>query len=149
MAIPIVKVIAAAKLALSKLYETAPYATPKTKPSGILCSVIEENNIIDLLNLLIDFLPFFSNIFSPLSPMYNKTPPPINPVNTTNQVTSFKSFAISIAGFNKEKKDAANIIPADRANIASKILLLTDLKKNTKLEPKTVIRNVKTPANKA
>ena len=33
----------------------------------MLCNVIEENNIIDLLKLLIDLFPFFSNLFNTLS----------------------------------------------------------------------------------
>lgn len=81
--------------------------------------------------------------------MYKRIPPLIKPENTTNQVINFNSLAISIAGLSSEKIEAANIIPADNANIASKILLLTDLKKNTKLDPKTVIRKVNNPAKSA
>lgn len=73
----------------------------------------------------------------------------MNPINIINQVTRFKSFEMLIAGLNKEKKEAASIIPAAIATKASITLLLIALKKNTIEEPNTVTKNVKTPANNA
>ena len=62
---------------------------------------------------------------------------------------SIHELVNSIAGFNREKKEAANIIPADIASIASKTNFLISLKNKIKAEPNVVIEKVKRPDIKA
>ena len=65
-----------------------------------------------------------------------------------NQVIRFKVFAISIAGFIREKKDADIMIPADRANIIFIMFLFSFFIKKIMAEPSTVTKKVKHPARK-
>jgi hypothetical protein len=57
--------------------------------------------------------------------------------------------AMAMEGERREKKDAATMTPAAKPSIASKMLLLTVLKKNTKLAPKRVTPQVKVVAMSA
>ena len=54
----------------------------------------------------------------------------------------------SIAGFSKDKKEEASIIPAEIANIPSRKVLLIFLKNKTNAAPKVVIKKVNIPAHK-
>ena len=60
-----------------------------------------------------------------------------------------KFSACVIPGKSKDQNDAANMIPADAANIPSSQFLFTFLNKKTILEPKAVISHVKRVAKNA
>jgi len=143
IAIPKVKAIAPYKLEFAK----EPKATPIAKPSGILWSVIELNNKKQRLTLVDSSL--FNNKWEAIRlPKYKVKAPIIKPTNTINQVKRFNSLDNFIAGFNKEKNDAASMIPADNDNMEFIKFLWTDLKKKIKEEPKIVTKKVIVPATK-
>lgn len=83
------------------------------------------------------------------SPIYKNIPPIMNPERTINHVWKWKLSAISIAGFNREKKEAEIIMPADNANITFKKQEFIFLNIRTSAEPNKVIKKVKHPAKKA
>lgn len=137
--IPIPKVnnIALINVALSIFNIVDAKATPTTIPSGILCKVIDKNNILLLLLFTNRYLS--NNIFN----KYKNSAPIKNPINKTNQVFNFKLLDKLIAGLSREKNEAAIIMPDDILSIISSNLLLIFLKKNTKDDPSVVNKKVK------
>ena len=67
-------------------------------------------------------------------------PPHKKPIEIVNQLIILSSLALSIAGFNKEKKLLAIIIPAPNAKKQSKTFLDTSLNSNTVQEPSKFIK---------
>ena len=68
---------------------------------------------------------------------------------TTNQEFKLNDSAISIAGFNKDQKEAAIITPAENPSKQSIIFLFTFLKKKTTEAPNIVTNQVKIVAKSA
>ena len=136
--IPKANIIAAINIEGSLTVNKLANATPIAIPSGILCKVIAENINIDLLLDLI-FL-FDNNLFKKMSAKIINSPPKRNPIDTTNQLIISSSFALSIAGFNNEKKLLEIIIPAPKAKKQSNIFFDTFLNNSTVQEPNKFIK---------
>ena len=97
-------------------------------PLGILWSVIAEN--IKMLLLLALMFLFAIILFKNISAKIINKPPNKNPIDITIQLIILSSLALSIAGFNNEKKLADIIIPAPNAKKQSSIFFDTFLNRH-------------------
>src|SRR5574344_1864921 len=87
-------------------YGTEPNATPTARPSGILCSVIENTNNAQRFLLPKRSFPLrLSKNAKTLSPIKSNRPPPKKPDNAVIQAFIFKFCAISIDGDKSDQND--------------------------------------------